>query len=48
LPGLHWAFSARTLVRAVNSILADDPGFGTIQQPMPKLSIDGSREVLHC
>ena len=38
LPGLHWVFSARTLVRAVNSILAEEPRFGTNQQPAPQLS----------
>lgn len=46
LPGLHWLFSARTLVRAVNSILAEEPRFGTNQQPEPQLSFDGRREVL--
>jgi ubiquinone/menaquinone biosynthesis C-methylase UbiE len=46
LPGLHWLFSARTLVRAVNSILTEEPRFGTNQQPAPQLSFDGRREVL--
>ncbi len=46
LPGLHWVFSARTLVRAVNSILAEEPRFGTNQQPAPQLSFDARREVL--
>lgn len=48
LPGLHWLFSATTLVRAVNSILADDETnrFGTTRQPAPSRSFDGRRSVL--
>jgi SAM-dependent methyltransferase len=45
-PGLHWFFSPRTLVRAVNSVLAEDSQYGMAQQPEPKLSFDGSRRVL--
>jgi len=44
-PGLHWMFSARTLVRAVNSILADR-GLHDGLQPEPRRSFDGAREVL--
>ncbi len=47
LPGLHWLFSADTLVRAVNSILTPDgKKFGTGLQPEPRLAFDGSRRVL--
>jgi SAM-dependent methyltransferase len=46
IPGLHWLFSPRTLVRAVNSVLAENPQYGMAQQPEPKLSFDGSRRVL--
>jgi SAM-dependent methyltransferase len=46
LPGLHWIFSPRTLVRAVNSVLATSPQFGTARQPEPRLSFDGGRAVL--
>ena len=45
LPGLHWMFSARTLVRAVNSILADR-GLNNALQPEPRRSFDGARDVL--
>jgi SAM-dependent methyltransferase len=46
VPGLHWVFSPRTLVRAVNYVLARNPQFGTALQPEPGRSFDGSREVL--
>jgi SAM-dependent methyltransferase len=46
IPGLHWVFSPRALVKAVNHILARNPQFGTARQPEPRLSFDGSREVL--
>lgn len=46
LPGLHWLFSPRTLVRAVNDILETHPQFGTRGQPPPGRSFDGAREVL--
>lgn len=49
LPGLHWVFSADTLVRAVNSILREDADlsrFGTREQPSPGRSFDGRRSVL--
>jgi SAM-dependent methyltransferase len=46
LPGLHWLFSASTLVRAVNSILAQNPQYGVPQQPKPHWSFDAAREVL--
>ena len=46
VPGLHWVFSPRTLVKAVNYILARNPQFGTAVQPEPGRSFDGSREVL--
>jgi SAM-dependent methyltransferase len=46
VPGLHWLFSAETLVKAVNSILAKDLGFGVALQPQPRRSFDGSRYVL--
>lgn len=49
LPGLHWLFSAETLIAAVNSILADEEGqrrFGTSAQPAPGPSYDGTRKVL--
>lgn len=46
LPGLHWVFSSRTLIRAVNSVLAEEPRFGTGQQPEPQLSFDGRHYVL--
>jgi SAM-dependent methyltransferase len=46
LPGLHWIFSARTLVQAVNSILVESPRYGTAPQPEPRLAFDGSQEVL--
>jgi SAM-dependent methyltransferase len=44
--GLHWFFSPRTLVRAVNSVLKENPQLGMAQQPEPRLSFDGSRRVL--
>jgi hypothetical protein len=46
MQGIHWLFSPRTLVRAINSILADNPRFGTALQPAPGRSFDGAREVL--
>lgn len=49
LPGLHWVFSAGTLVNAVNSILREDADlsrFGTREQPAPHNSFDGCRSVL--
>jgi len=46
VPGLHWVFSPRTLVRAVNSLLEANPQFGTAPQPEPRRSFDGAREVL--
>lgn len=49
LPGLHWIFSAETLITAVNSILAQEDGrrrFGTSIQPAPGPSFDGARRVL--
>lgn len=46
VPGLHWVFSARTLVRAVNDVLAANPQFGTARQPEPRRSFDGARDVL--
>jgi SAM-dependent methyltransferase len=49
LPGLHWVFSAETLVNAVNSILRSDQGmtrFGTREQPAPRKSFDNRRYVL--
>lgn len=46
LPALHWVFSARTLVRAVNHVLTANPQFGTALQPEPRRSFDGGREVL--
>lgn len=44
-PGLHWLFSADTLVRAVNGVLRSS-GTPMPQQPRPRRSWDGSREVL--
>jgi SAM-dependent methyltransferase len=46
VPGLHWLFSSPTLVRAVNSILAENAVFGVALQPEPRRSFDGSRYVL--
>ena len=52
VPGLHWLFSARTLVNAVNSILSENPHFGTTvngvvtRQPEPRRSFDESYYVL--
>ena len=47
LPGLHWIFSADTLIRAVNSILGDDPSrFTTNLQPPAGNSFDGRSAVL--
>jgi len=46
VPGIHWLFSPRTLVRAVNDVLATDARFGTARQPEPRRSFDGAREVL--
>lgn len=43
--GLHWMFSARTLVHAVNSILMDQ-GLHNSLQPEPRRSFDGVRNVL--
>jgi SAM-dependent methyltransferase len=43
LPGLHWLFSARTLVNAVNRSRSFT-GMGV--QPEPKRSWDGGRDVL--
>jgi hypothetical protein len=44
--GLHWLFSARTLVNAVNSVLAEKPVSGVGLQPEPRRSFDRSRYVL--
>ena len=46
IPGIHWMFSPRTLVTAANDVLRTHPGFGTSQQPMPRRSFDGRRDVL--
>jgi len=48
LPGLHWIFSAKTLVEAINEILESEYGrrFGTSRQPNPSLAFDKSRIVL--
>ena len=46
VPGLHWIFSPRLLVSVVNAVLKANPQFGTALQPEPRLSFDGSREVL--
>jgi SAM-dependent methyltransferase len=46
VPGLHWMFSAQTLVRAVNQLLASDKRFDTKPQPAPRRSFDGARYVL--
>ena len=46
VPGLHWLFSPRTLVKGVNAILARNPQFGMALQPEPGRSFDGAREVL--
>jgi ubiquinone/menaquinone biosynthesis C-methylase UbiE len=46
VPGLHWVFSPRTLVRVVNDVLETNPQFGTAVQPEPRRSFDSSREVL--
>jgi hypothetical protein len=46
VPGIHWLFSPRTLVRAVNDVLATEPRFGTARQPEPRRSFDGARVVL--
>jgi SAM-dependent methyltransferase len=45
-PALHLLFSPQTLVRAVNSVLAERPEFGTAQQPEPQASFDDRRFVL--
>jgi SAM-dependent methyltransferase len=49
LPGLHWVFSAQSLVLAVNHTLALDSDmrmFGTKIQPDPQRSFDNRRYVL--
>jgi len=49
LPGLHWLFSAKTLVAAVNSYLSAEGAvkkYGVGIQPEPGLSYDGERKVL--
>jgi SAM-dependent methyltransferase len=48
LPGVHWVFSAQSLVGAVNRILAGPGGdrYNTGPQPRPGLSFDGKFEVL--
>ena len=46
IPGLHWVFSPRILVEAVNDVLAENPKFGTARQPEPRRSFDSAREVL--
>ena len=46
IPGLHWFFSPRRIVRAVNRVLEMNPQFGTARQPEPRRSFDGSRDVL--
>ena len=43
IPGLHWLFSAHTLVKAINSILERR---GQHLQPQPVRGFDGAREVL--
>lgn len=44
-PGLHWVFSAETLVAAVNRLLVDGR-FNTMPQPAPRLGWKGDRQVL--
>jgi len=46
VPGLHWVFSPRVLVDAVNEVLDANPVFGTAKQPQPRRSFDDAREVL--
>lgn len=51
LPGLHWVFSPRTVVNAVNAILADPAaresfGLDLDRQPEPRPSYNGTRRVL--
>jgi 2-polyprenyl-3-methyl-5-hydroxy-6-metoxy-1,4-benzoquinol methylase len=46
LPGLHWIFSARTLVKAVNTMLMQDSRFGKPSYTEPRIAFDGTREVL--
>jgi hypothetical protein len=49
LPGLHWLFSADSLVEAVNALLEVDNEmrrYGTRLQPPPGLSFDLRRRVL--
>ena len=47
LPFIHWLFSPRTLVAAVNRLItAEGNGFGTARQPDPKCGFDGRFEVL--
>lgn len=48
VPGLHWIFSADTLVQAVNGILEHGgmSRFGASRQPAPGISFDGRRKVL--
>jgi SAM-dependent methyltransferase len=46
VPALHWVFSPRILVRAINKVLEEHPQFGTARQPEPQRSFDGAREVL--
>lgn len=47
-PFIHWIFSPKTLVNAINRILSGDNGkrFGTAQQPVPQKSYDGRFDVL--
>ena len=48
LPFIHWFFSPKTLVAAVNSILSSPSGviYNTALQPNPILSYNGKRHVL--
>lgn len=45
VPGLHWLFSARALVTAVNSILTERGDSGALQ-PEPRRSFDGAHDAL--
>jgi SAM-dependent methyltransferase len=49
LPGLHWLFGPRTIVAAVNELIAEEPAIrrlGVSAQPAPSRSFDGRRDVL--
>lgn len=43
--GLHWFFSAHSLIATVNKLLQEED-FGTAEQPIPKKSWSGERFVL--